>query len=179
MRVVPNLEAKLLGEMVPGELIRFSFRRTMLLGIIAGCECFQLPSGLVIILLDEIPERPGTALGFVPMIESMMSQIALSYGLQSCLVVHPTAPVASDRDERFNTTGALLIGGGVKAIRSRMVRDEFNELTLLINAESWTAIPQGIAQPQRLAVLAWELRLLHDLDLNPAVPPVFTFGLKS
>ena len=38
MAITPTLDAKLLGEMVPGELVRFPARRAMILGIVAGCD---------------------------------------------------------------------------------------------------------------------------------------------
>ena len=59
MAITPTLDAKLLGEMVPGELIRFPTGRAMVLGLVAGCDFMEIPSGLVIILLGDLPGQPG------------------------------------------------------------------------------------------------------------------------
>jgi hypothetical protein len=110
MTIIPDLAAKLLGEMTPGELIRFRFRGKMLLGMVAGCDFLQIPCGMVIIVLDDLPDRPGTVGGFLPLDGFLMEEIGLSYGTEHVVVVHPDAPIALNTDERFNTNGALLGG---------------------------------------------------------------------
>jgi len=178
MAMEPDLNAKLLAEMGPGDLIRFRFRGRMVLGMVAGCDFLQIPSGMVIIVLEDLPDRPGTAGGFVPMVEFLMAETALSYGTKHIVIVHPAAPVASEADDRFNTNGALLIGGGVRTMRSRSVNDGSSDYALTIDIDQWTAVRSSHPhpQPRRVAVLAWELRLLANVPLDPPLPPVFTFA---
>ena len=89
MTMEPDLNAKLLAEMGPGELIRFRFRGRMVLGMVAGCDFLQIPSGMVIIVLEDLPDRPGTAGGFVPMVEFLMTETALSYGTKHIVINTP------------------------------------------------------------------------------------------
>ena len=178
MAMAPELDARLLGEMAPGELIRFRFRAKMILGMVAGCDFLQIPSGMVIMVLEDLPDRPGTVGGFLPMVEFLMTETALSYGAKHIVIVHPAAPVASESDDRFNTNGALLVGGTVRTVRSRSVKDDSSEYALNIDIEHWRAVRSSHphAQPRRVAVLAWELRLLTNIPLDPPLPPVFTFA---
>ena len=178
MAMAPELDARLLGEMAPGELIRFRFRAKMILGMVAGCDFLQIPSGMVIMVLEDLPERPGTAGGFLPMVEFLMTETALSYGTKHIVIVHPAAPVASESDDRFNTNGALLVGGTVRTVRSRSVKDDSSEYALNIDIDHWTAVRSSHPhpQPRRVAVLAWELRLLANGPLDPPLAPVFTFA---
>ena len=140
MMIVPGLHAKPIAEMVPGELIRFPFRRTMPLGILAGCDFLRIPSGKVIVLLEDSPDRPGTATGFLPVADALLPEIALSYGASHGIVVHPWAPAASSGDELFGTNGALLVGAGNRAIRSHSAHAYFEETTLIIDIDNWMAI---------------------------------------
>jgi len=178
MAMAPELDARLLGEMAPGELVRFRFRGKMMLGMVAGCDFLQIPSGMVIMVLEDLPDRPGTAGGFLPMVEFLMAEPALSYGTKHIVIVHPAAPVASESDARFNTNGALLIGGGARTVRSRSVKDDISDFALNIDIDHWTAVRNSHphVRPRRVAVLAWELRLLADVPLDPPLAPVFTFA---
>lgn len=173
--IVPRINAKPVGEMVPGELIRFRFRGRMPLGIVAGCDFLQIPSGRVIVLLEDVPDRPGTTTGFTPVADAMMSETALSYGTSHTIVVHPSAPAASIDDERFATNGALLVGKGSRAIRSRSTHDYFSEVTLTVDVDNWAAIQNAYTRQRPVAVLGWELRLLPEVPLDPPLPPVFIF----
>ena len=181
MAMEPDLNAKLLADMGPGDLIRFRFRGRMVLGMVAGCDFLQIPSGMVIIVLEDLPDRPGTAGGFVPMVEFLMTETALSYGTKHIVIVHPAAQVAPEDDDRFNTNGALLIGGGVRAMRSRSVKDDSSDYALTIDIDQWTAVRSSHPhpQPRRVAVLAWELRLMVNVPLYPPLSPVFTFAARG
>jgi hypothetical protein len=179
MTVFPNLDAKLMGETSPGELVRFPFGLKMLLGLVVGCDFLQLPSGMVIVLLEDIPDRPGTSLCFTAVTEYMMAETCLSYGARHKIIVHPTTSVASMNAEEFVTNGALLVGGGKCAVRSRSVRDEFSDFALLVDTDSWTAVQNTHPQPQRVAVLGWELSLAPDVSLDPPLPPIFVFSAGS
>ena len=178
MAMAPDLDARLLGEMAPGELVRFRFRGKMILGMVAGCDFLQIPSGMVIMVLEDLPDRPGTAGGFLPMVKFLMAEPALSYGRKHIVIVHPAAPVASKSDARFNTNGALLIGGGARTVRSRSVKDDISDFVLNIDIDHWTVVRNSHphVRPRRVAVLAWELRLLADVPLVPPLAPVFTFA---
>jgi hypothetical protein len=181
MTIVPDLHAKLLGETIPGELIRFRFWRKMVLGMVAGCDFLQIPSGMVIVALEDLPDRPGSAGGFLPMVEHLMTETALSFGTAHMVVVHPAASAASDADEQFNTNGVLLVGGDARAIRSRSAKDDYSDHTLIIDVDSWKAIRTALPHPRRwrVAVLNWELRLLTHVPIHPPLPPVFTFAARS
>lgn len=122
MTVVPDLHAKLLGESIPGEMVRFKFRGKMLLGIVAGCDFLRIPSDKVIVVLEDISDRPGSAGKFLPMGDSMMAEACLSFGTSHIVVVHTAAPTAPEGDERFNINGVLQVGdegGQSGAIRLR------------------------------------------------------------
>lgn len=180
MTIIPDLAAKRLGEMAPGELIRFQFGEKMLLGMVAGCDFLQIPSGLVIVVLDDLPGLSVTVGGFLPLDEFLMTEIGLSYGTEHIVIVHPAAPVASKTDERFNTSGALLVGGG-RFIRSRVLTNRYRDFSLTIDIDKWQAVPTSPQNPlpSRVAVLAWELRLLTGTPIDPPLRPVFTFAAKS
>jgi hypothetical protein len=177
MTITPTLDAKLLGEMVPGELIRFPAGRAMVLGIVAGCDHLGIASGLVIVLLGDLPDRPGVAGQFLPISEFMMSKTGLSYGREHIVVVHPSAPVAEPSDERFATDGALLVAPGARALRTSRVIDAFSDVVLTIDIETWKAVRSAPPHPSpwRVAVLAWEIRLVTGVSINPPLSPVFTF----
>ena len=175
MTIAPELEAKPVGEMVPGELMRFRFRRKMLLGIVARCDFLQIPSGMVIVLLEDSPDRPGTATGFMPVADALMPEVGLSYGTSHSIVVHPLAATLSHGDDQFGTNGALLVGKGSWAIRSHSAHDYFSEVTLTIDVANWTAVQNAYPRQRPVAVLAWELRLLTEFPLDPPLAPVFTF----
>jgi hypothetical protein len=181
MAIVPSLRAGPLGEMVDGELIRFRLGRRMVLGMVAGCDFVQIASGKVIVVLEDHPDRPGIVGRFLPIEEFMMSEPALSYGTAHMIAVHPGAPVAAASDEQFNTDGALLVGADTRAIRTRAMRDEFSDVVLTIDLESWKAVRTAPPNrpPWRVAVLAWEIRLLTDASINPPLPSVFTFRAGS
>ena len=178
MKIVPDLHAKLLGETIPGELIRFHFRGKMVLGMVAECDFLQIPSGMVIVVLEDLPDRSGSAGKFLPMDNYLMTAPGLSFGTAHIVVVHPAAPVASDTDERFDINGALLVGPDARAIRSHSAKDEFSDYTLIIDIESWRAVRTVPPKPRpwRVAVLAWELRMLIDVPLDRPLPPVFIFA---
>ena len=111
------------------------------------------------------------------MFEYLMTETGLSFGTAHVVVVHPAAPAASDADERFNTNGALLVGGDARAMRSCSAKDEYSDHTLIIDVDSWKVVRTVI--PWRVAVLAWELRLLINVPIHPPLPPVFTFAAGS
>lgn len=177
MTIIPDLAAKLLGEMSPGELIRFRFGEKMLLGMVARCDFLEISSGMVIVVMDDLPDRPGTAGGFLPMDEFFLAETGLSYGTKHIVVVHPAAPVVWETDERFYTNGALLVGGG-RVIRSRVLNNRYRDFALTIDIDKWHAVPTSPQNPlpRRVAVLAWELRLLTDMRIDPPLRPVFTFA---
>ena len=178
MTVVPDIQAKLLGKSIPGELIRFKFRGRMLLGIVAGCDFLRIPSDKVIVVLEDIPDRPGSAGKFLPMGDYMMAETCLSFGTSHIVVVHPEAPTAPDGDERFDLNGVLQVGDDGRAIRSHSAQDTFNDYTLIIDLGSWKAVQPIFphSRPRRIAVLAWELRLITDVPLEPPLSPVFGFA---
>jgi hypothetical protein len=127
MAITPTLDAKLLGEMVPGELIRFPAGGAMMLGVVAGCDHLGIASGLVIVLLEDLPDRAAAGGRFLPINEFMMSKTGLSYGREHIVVVHPSAPAAGPSDERFATDGALLVATGARALRTRNLSDDFTD----------------------------------------------------
>jgi hypothetical protein len=176
MTVIPSLDARLLGQMVPGELIRFTVGGTMLLGMVAGCD-----PGTVVVMLEGHPENPETAGRFMQIGEPIVSETGLSYGTAHAVVVDPAAAVASRSDERFSVDGALLIGAGARAIRARGYGQGLSNVVLTIDTESWQAVrtPAPHPPPWRFAILAWQLRLLTDPLLDPLLPPVFTFRAGS
>lgn len=177
MAITPTLDAKLLGEMVPGELIRFPAGGAMVLGIVAGCDHMGIAPGLVIVLLEDLPDRSGVAGQFLPINEFMMSKTGLSYGREHIVIVHPSALAADPSDERFATDGALLVATGARALRTRILRDDFADIRLTIDIDTWQAVRSAPPHrpPWRVAVLAWEVRLVTDVSINPPLPPVFTF----
>ena len=63
-------------------------------------------------------------------------------------------------------------------MRSRSVKDDSSDYALTIDIDQWTAVRSSHPhpQPRRVAVLAWELRLLANVPLDPPLPPVFTFA---
>ena len=73
----------------------------------------------------------------------------------------------------------MLVGEGKRVVRSRAAGDNFNEYVLYIDADSWTAVPYPHSQPRGVAVLDWQLRLMPEVLLDPAVPPVFVFGAAN
>jgi len=176
MAITPNLDAKLLSEMAPGELVRFPAGATMVLGIVAGCDFMGIPSGLVIVLLEELPDQPGAVGRFLTVNEFLGSKTGLSYGREYDIVVHPSAPTANSSDKQFATDGALLVAAGARAIRTRNLRDDTTDTVLIIDTDTWKAVPS--ATPYRrwlVAVLAWELRLATEVSKNHPLPAVFTF----
>jgi len=177
MAVIPTLSAKLLGEMVPGELIRFPARGAMVLGIVAGCDHMGIASGLVIVLLEDLPDRPGVVGRFLPIDDFMTPKTGLSYGREHSVVVHPSAPAAGSSDRRFATDGALLVAAGARALRTRILRDDITDILLTVDIDTWKAVRSAPLDPSpwRVAVLAWEIRLVTDESINPPLPPVFAF----
>ncbi len=115
------------------------------------------------------------------MVEHLMTETGVSFGTSHIVIVHPAAPVASNAHEQFDINGVLQVGGEVRAIRSRAVKDEFSDYTLNIDIDCWTAIRTVVSNPQHrpVAILAWELRLLTDVPLDPPLPPVFTFAARA
>jgi hypothetical protein len=174
--MISELQAKLLGDMAPGELVRFPFRRWMPLGIVACCDVHQSPAGIVIFLLEDLPDRPGTSTRYIPVLDFLISEVGLSYGKSCDVVVHPAAPVVAAGHQGFSIDGALLVGGGVRALRSQPELESFSGATILIDADKWAAIPRSLHEPKRVAILAWELRLQRDGRIDQLAPPVFTFA---
>jgi hypothetical protein len=176
MTVILSLDARLLGQMAPGELIRFPVGGMMLLGIVAGCD-----PGTVVVMLEGHPEDLETTGRFMQIGEPIISETGLSYSTAHAVVVDPAAAVASRSDERFSVDGALLVGAGARAIRTRGYGQGLSNLVLTIDTESWQAVRTAAPHPPpwRFAVLAWELRLLTDSTLDPPLPPVFTFRAGS
>lgn len=180
MTIIPELNAMPLGKMTPGELIRFRFRGRMPLGIVAKCDFLQIPSGMVVIVLEDLPDYGATAGGFLPITEHLMAQPSLSYGTTHTVAVHPSAPVASDGDDGFDMNGVLMVGGGTRTIRSRLLNGGASDFTLMIDVDKWEAVRTGTPYaPQRVAVLAWEVRLFVKTPLEPPPAPVFTFAVRG
>jgi hypothetical protein len=163
--------------MVPGELIRFRAGGAMALGIVAGCDLIGIASGLLIVLLGDLPDRPGVTGRFLPINEFMIPKTGLSYGRDHIVVVHPSAPAAEPSDERFVTDGALLVAPGARAFRTGILTDDFTDIVLTIDIDTWKAVRRTLPDrpPWRVAVLAWEIRLVTDVSINPPLPPVFAF----
>ena len=170
-----KIEEKLLGDMIPGELLRFEYRRKMLLGVAAQCEFLRIPSGLVIVVLEDIPERPGTATGCVPINEYLAARTGLSYGSGHELVVLPSAPVVSANDKRFPSTGALLVGSALRGLQSVYLGDTLNDSALIINIDRWAAIPNRYDHPAHFAVLEWELRMIPNAPTSSLALSIYTF----
>src|ERR1700722_10382765 len=101
MTVFSTLDAKSVAETSAGELIRFPLCGKMILGIVVGCDSLKLPFGKVIVLLENMPERPGTLLHFMHVSDYLMTALCLSFGAGHGLVVHPSARSASMNDEEY------------------------------------------------------------------------------
>jgi len=181
MTITPNLVAKRLGEATPGELVRFPFRGKMVLGIVAGCDSLQIPSSKVIVVLEDLRDRPGSAAGFLPMYDSLLTETALSYGSAHIIVVHPGARVAARTDTAVETNGSLLVAGDSTTIRSYTLKEGFEHISRIIDVGSWREIPGAEVQQRwpQVAILDWELRLTPEVPLDPPMPPVFTFSARA
>ncbi len=176
MSLFPELQAKPMGQLVPGELVRCKFRRTMILGMAVGCDFLQLSSGMVFLPFEDFPDRPGSLLRFFLVAEADLSEPALSYGSAHCVVVDPAARVVSRYDERFAVNGALVVGAGARTVRSGPMLEGWQSVTLMIDVDAWNAVPRLNEVPGRLAVLDWQLRLLPDGRIEPPLPPAFIFA---
>ena len=172
MTVVPSLNAQHLGDITPGGLVRVRFGSTTLLGVVAGCDFYQIPSGKVIIMLEAHPTNAFTRGCFMPIEGPMVTETVLSYGTGIGIVVDPASPVALG----VETNGALLVGSDVTAICTRHVR---NGAALMIDTGAWQALRDPIlVSSWRIAVLEWELRFLIDPPLDPPLPP-FRFRVEG
>jgi hypothetical protein len=177
MTVIPSLDARPLGEMNPGALVRFGCGAAMLLGIVAGCDFYQISSGKVILMLGAHPEDAATKGRFMPIDGPMVTEATLSYDAGHGIVVAPDAPVSLDT----SIDGALLVGPGTRAVRTRLFGRGHSDTVPTIDTGSWQAVrvEPPHAPPWRVAVLAWELRLLTDPPLDPPLPSVFTFRAEG
>ena len=101
MTVVPTLDAKPAAETTAGELIHFPVRGKMILGIVAGCDSLELPFEKVIVLLENMPERPGTQLRFMPVTDYLVTALCLSYGTAHRLVVTSVRAIGIDERRRI------------------------------------------------------------------------------
>jgi hypothetical protein len=181
MAITPSLDARPIGEMTPGELIRFPSGAANPLAVVAGCDFLEIPSALVVILLEDYPDRPGTAGGLLPVNEYMMETVGLSYGRQHIVVVDPLAPAVNREDQRFTLDGALLVNANVRALRTRVLLNGSKGAALYIDLDTWKAVRSEPSRFQvwQFAVLAWEIRPMTDPRLSLPVQPIFTFRAGS
>jgi hypothetical protein len=179
MKTLPAMQAKPLSAAVPGELVRIPQGGKMVLGIVVACEHPEIPSGRVLLLLENIPDQPKSVLGFLLLDDYRLSETCLSFGTEHVVIVHPTSPVVPTSSiTRQDVSGLLLVGEAGQVIRSRLARDPTVGPAFFISLDGWKAIPPASAPGLRwsAAVLAWELRMLSNPLGCPPLPPVFTFS---
>jgi hypothetical protein len=181
MPIVPNVQAKPMSDLKPGELVRFRFRGLMPLALAVGCDFLQIPSGMVLILLEGVSGdlhpglQPATRLEFLPLGSDDLGATALSYGDGHSVVVEPSARVVTAFDTAFQTNGALVVGKGLQALRTHARMQNWSHIEIMVDVNTWTAVQGTSGVSGKVAILDWQLRLPGNDRLDLKSVSVFNF----
>lgn len=181
MIVKPDVQAKLLKETVPGELVRFSLRRTMILGVVFDHQAQDTASGLAILLLENLPGEAIVAGQSIKVHDRLAEQMAASYGGDLEIFVDPSASVLLGSDPRFHERGLMVLTKNVRVIRTDIRISEWDQRDVMVDTTTWQSVfaPVFSSAEMRLAVTEWEIRLASPLVGIHAPKPVYKFKMKA